>query len=199
MGTHLPLRSDASGGQNIRGVPVGPVSDPDESGYHRVYFQSNPYSSLRRASIVPELGDGLLGCFRCGYVWRLRKAPVWMCPRCKSHLWNEARVGRPSARGRRPGLGIDEVIGPQRRALKALAEKYGGFDLRVFGSVARGEADADSDLDLLVRFRRPVGLLGRSELKERFETLLGRTVDLATEANLHWLVRPRVMAEAVLL
>ncbi|MGI0133042.1 MAG: nucleotidyltransferase family protein [Thermoplasmata archaeon] len=89
------------------------------------------------------------------------------------------------------------MVGPRRRALKALAEEYGGFDLRVFGSVARGEARPDSDVDLLVRFRSPVGLLRRSELRERVETLLGRKVDLATEANLHWLVRPRVVAEAV--
>ena len=70
-------------------------------------------------------------------------------------------------------------------------------DLRIFGSVARGEAGPDSDVDFLVRFRRPIGLLRRSEFRERAESLLGRRVDLATEASLHWMVRPRVLLEAI--
>jgi uncharacterized protein len=78
-----------------------------------------------------------------------------------------------------------------------MAAEYGGSDLRVFGSVARGEAGRRSDIDLLIRFRRPIGLLGRIEFRERAERLLGRSVDLATESNLHWMVRPRVLAEAV--
>jgi hypothetical protein len=89
------------------------------------------------------------------------------------------------------------VVGPHRQALLTLAAKFGATDLRVFGSVARGEAGPESDVDLLVRFEHPVGLFGRMELKERAEQLLGRTVDLATEGSLHWLIRPEVLAEAV--
>jgi uncharacterized protein len=92
---------------------------------------------------------------------------------------------------------MKEVIGPRASELKSLVAEYGGSDLRVFGSVARGEARRRSDIDLLVRFRRPLGLLGRIEFRERAERLLGRPVDLATETNLHWMVRPRVLAEAV--
>ncbi len=148
---------------------------------------------------MPDLGDGLLGCYRCGYVWRLRKSPVRICPKCKSFYWDSPRV-RPTARTvRRRGLGVAEVIGPHANALKALAAQYGGYGLRIFGSVARGEARASSDVDLLLRFRRPPGLLGRSEFRERAADLLGRDVDIATENNLHWLVRPRVLAEAVAL
>ncbi len=91
------------------------------------------------------------------------------------------------------------MVGPPANALKALAVQYGGYGLRMFGSVARGEARSSSDVDLLLRFRRPPGWLGRSEFRERAADLLGRNADNATENNLHWLVRPRVLAEAVAL
>ena len=162
----------------------------------RGYVQSKSYLTAFRTGVVADLGAGLLGCFRCGYVWRLRKSPVRICPRCKSRYWDQPRVGPVRVGPRRRGLGIAEVLGAQAPALKALAAEYGGFDLRVFGSVARGEATATSDVDLLLRFRRPPGLLARSELRERAGHLLRRTVDLATESNLHWYVRPRVLAEA---
>jgi predicted nucleotidyltransferase len=67
----------------------------------------------------------------------------------------------------------------------------------VFGSVARGEAGPRSDVDLLVVFPDPPGVLARMEFEERLESLLGRRVDFATESNLHWLIRPRVLAESV--
>ncbi|EQD54441.1 Nucleotidyltransferase domain protein [mine drainage metagenome] len=78
-----------------------------------------------------------------------------------------------------------------------LAREFQATSVRVFGSVARGEATARSDVDLLVKFRRPIGLLGRIEFKERAEKILGHPVDLATEGNLHWLTRPQILAEAV--
>lgn len=146
---------------------------------------------------MPDLGGGLLGCFRCCYVWRPRKSPVRVCPRCKSPAWNTPRASPRFPPKRKRGVGIEEVIGPKRGALKALAAEYDAVDIRVFGSLARHEGRARSDIDLLVRFRRPVGLLRRIELKERVEALLGRTVDLATEANLHWLIKPQVLQEAV--
>lgn len=46
------------------------------------------------------------------------------------------------------GLGIDDIIGDKREAVLELARKHGGFNVRVFGSVARGEARPDSDVDL---------------------------------------------------
>jgi predicted nucleotidyltransferase len=94
-------------------------------------------------------------------------------------------------------LGVSTVIAPHRRDLLALAARFGAADLRVFGSVARGQAGPDSDVDLLVRFQHPVGLFRRLEFQQRAEHLLGRPVDLASEGNLHWLIRPDVLAEAV--
>jgi predicted nucleotidyltransferase len=146
---------------------------------------------------MPDLGGGLLGCYRCGYVWRLRKSPVRMCPRCKSKAWDQPSPATPRQVRRGRGLGIVEVIGPKRAALVALVAEYGGTDVRVFGSVARGSARSGSDVDLLVRFRPPIGLLARMELKERTTQLLGRRVDIATPESLHWLIRPSVLTEAV--
>ena len=146
---------------------------------------------------MPDLGMGLLGCYRCGYVWRLRRSPVALCPRCKSRLWNDPPLPRPPGPRRHRGLGVEEIIGPHRRELVRIAKRSHAKDLRVFGSVARGEAGKSSDVDLLVKYDRPVGLLARMELKERLQALLGRRVDLATEESLHWFVRPRVLAEAV--
>lgn len=88
------------------------------------------------------------------------------------------------------------MIGGKRSALLGLAAEYAATDVRVFGSVVRGTARRGSDLDLLVRFRRPIGLLARLEFKERASQLLGRPVDLSTEESLHWLIRPAVLAEA---
>ena len=67
----------------------------------------------------------------------------------------------------------------------------------VFGSVARDDATAASDLDLLVEFDRPTGLLGLFNLQAHLEELLGCPVDLGTPASLKPRVRQRVMAEVV--
>lgn len=146
---------------------------------------------------MPDLGGGLLGCFRCAYVWRPRKSPVRICPRCKSPLWDVPRLQKPPAKRRRTGAGIDEVLGPHRKALLELAKSFGATQLRVFGSVARHESGPESDIDLLVQFPDPPGILTLMEFEERLEALLGRRVDLATESNLHWLIRPQVLAECV--
>ena len=64
--------------------------------------------------------------------------------------------------------------------------------LGVFGSIARGEDDGGSDVDLLVRFKKPVGLLKMIGIEERLEAILGRPVDLGTEAGLHPLIKASV-------
>jgi hypothetical protein len=147
--------------------------------------------------IVPDLGGGLLGCYRCGNVWRFRKSPVRICPRCKSKYWDSPRKSKPKKVKPSKGLGVDQVVGPHRNAILALAEQFGATRVRVFGSVARGEAGPQSDVDILVSFREPIGLIKRAEFRERAAEILGRRVDLATEQGLHWLIRPTVVTEAV--
>ena len=67
--------------------------------------------------------------------------------------------------------------------------------LGVFGSVARGEDTANSDVDLLIRLSKPVGLVEFIALEDTFTEIFGRNVDLATEASLHPLIRQNVLAD----
>jgi uncharacterized protein len=78
------------------------------------------------------------------------------------------------------------------------AARRRGFDhVRVFGSVRRSEANARSDVDLLVNRQPKTSLLDRAALVDDLERLLGRPVDIVPDASLHWLVRPQVLFEAV--
>ena len=94
-------------------------------------------------------------------------------------------------------MGIDELLMVKREEILRLASKYGARNVRIFGSVARGEAGADSDLDLLVELEAGRSLLDHVALIQDLEDLLGRKVDVVTERALHWYIRDRVLAEAV--
>ena len=74
---------------------------------------------------------------------------------------------------------------------------FGVRSLAVFGSVARNEAVAKSDVDLLVDFSRPVGIFEFVALKEYLEGVLGCQVDLVTSAALKPPMREQVLGEAV--
>ncbi len=69
--------------------------------------------------------------------------------------------------------------------------------LYIFGSVARGEAGPDSDVDLLVDFSRPIGLFHFLEVKERLEDMLGCDVDLVTRGGLRPEHADQVLDEAL--
>jgi len=75
--------------------------------------------------------------------------------------------------------------------------RYGVTSVAVFGSVARGEAFAESDVDLLVAFGRPIGLFAVMGLEQELSEILGRNVDLVTRAALKPRLRERILAEAV--
>ncbi len=70
-------------------------------------------------------------------------------------------------------------------------------DLYLFGSVARGEARVDSDVDLLVEFDRPVGLFQFFRVQQRLSELLGRPVDLVMKEAIKPQFRARILEEAV--
>jgi predicted nucleotidyltransferase len=84
-----------------------------------------------------------------------------------------------------------------RSEILALAARHGARNVRVFGSVARGEADAASDIDFLVDFEPGRSLLDLAALLVDLEDLLGHPVDVVTEPGLKARIRQRVLAEAV--
>ncbi len=135
-----------------------------------------------------------LHCYRCVYTWTPVRSPVRMCPRCKSKLWDVPKL-RPVKLGN--GLGIEEILLPHRSEIRRLARKHGADRIWAFGSVRRREATERSDVDLMVRWKRPVSLLDRAGLRADIEKTLGRSVDLVNEGGFHWSIQPQVEAEAV--
>lgn len=89
------------------------------------------------------------------------------------------------------------LIESNRGALVALAQRRGVTAVRVFGSMSRGDADADSDVDLLVTLSPGTSALALGGLLMDAQELLGRRVDVVTEASLHPALRDRVLADAV--
>ena len=84
----------------------------------------------------------------------------------------------------------------RREEILRLARQRGAHSLRVFGSVARDEADENSDLDLLVTWEPGRSLMDHAGLVEDLQNLLGMKVHLGTEKALHWYVRERILREA---
>ena len=93
-------------------------------------------------------------------------------------------------------MGIPEIIGDKRDAILALAAKYGASNVRVFGSVAEGEATEASDVDFLVDMEPGRSLFDLGGLLMDLQELLGRKVDVVTEPALHWYIRERVLHQA---
>jgi hypothetical protein len=84
----------------------------------------------------------------------------------------------------------------KREEVLRLAESHGARNIRVFGSVARGEASDTSDLDLLVEWEAGRSLLDHVALVQDLGELLGTKVHIGTEPSLHWYVRDRILKEA---
>jgi len=96
-------------------------------------------------------------------------------------------------------MSLEELLQAKREDILHTASKYGAYNVRVFGSVARGEADSKSDIDLLVDMEPGRSLLDLSGLLIDLEDLLGCNVDVVTEKGLRDRIRERVLREAVTL
>lgn len=96
--------------------------------------------------------------------------------------------------GRTP-LGL--LVESQRRPLLKLLASAGGRNVRVFGSVSRGQDKIGSDVDLLVDFEKPVSLFGLSRLEFAAASILGVSVDVVPNATLRPNFAEIVRAEAV--
>jgi uncharacterized protein len=92
-----------------------------------------------------------------------------------------------------------QTLKEKREEILQIAAKHGARTVRIFGSVARGEADEASDLDLLVEMEPGRSLLDLGGLLMELQDLLGCRVDVVTEKGLRERIRDRVLKEAVAL
>ena len=92
---------------------------------------------------------------------------------------------------------LEQSLREKRDDILRLAAKHGARDVRVFGSLARGEADENSDIDLVVALDRGRSLFDLGGLQYELQELLGYRVDVVTERSLKARVRQRVLQEAV--
>lgn len=92
---------------------------------------------------------------------------------------------------------VHPLIEAHRTELLALASRRGVTGVRVFGSMSRGDASDDSDVDLLVTLTPGTSALALGGLLLDAQELLGRRVDVVTEASLHPALREQVLASAV--
>jgi hypothetical protein len=92
-----------------------------------------------------------------------------------------------------------ETLHSQRDHVLEVAQRHGVTSIRVFGSVARGDEKADSDIDFLVTTGPQVSSWFPAGLILELEALLGRHIDIVTESGLNPHIRNQVLAEAVAL
>ena len=92
---------------------------------------------------------------------------------------------------------LNEKIQGNRQEILRLAQKYGARNVRIFGSVARGDAREDSDIDVLVDLESGRSLLDLGGLLMDLQDLLGCRVDVVTTKGLRDRIRSRVLEEAV--
>jgi uncharacterized protein len=92
---------------------------------------------------------------------------------------------------------MDKLLQDKRDEILRIAARHGARDVRVFGSLARGEAGPDSDIDILVRLDPGRSLLDIVAIKQDIEDLIGCEVDVVTEAAISPYIRAEVLREAV--
>ncbi len=93
-------------------------------------------------------------------------------------------------------MGIDDLIKGKREEILRIAAKHGAYNVRIFGSFARGDAGPDSDVDFLINAGPKRTPWFPGGLVADLEDLLGRRVDVVTESALYPFLRDRILREA---
>lgn len=94
-------------------------------------------------------------------------------------------------------MSIKERILEKSSEINQIAEKHGAYDLRLFGSVSRGEDKEDSDVDILVKTKEKTSPWFPGGLIADLEELLGKHVEVVTEKGLNDLIKEDVLNEAI--
>jgi uncharacterized protein len=94
-------------------------------------------------------------------------------------------------------MSLNELLEEKREDILRIAAKRGAYNVRVFGSVARGQDDSKSDIDLLVDLEPGRSLFDLGGLLMDLQELLDHKVDVVTERGLRERIRERVLKEAV--
>jgi len=94
-------------------------------------------------------------------------------------------------------LSVSNIIKNRRNEILAIATRYGASNIRVFGSMAHGNESPESDIDIIVKMEKGRSLLDIIAIKQDIEELLGRKVDVVTEASISPYIRDNVLKEAV--
>ena len=95
------------------------------------------------------------------------------------------------------GMVPADILKTKREDVLRIAQKRGACRIRVFGSVARGDARPESDIDFLVEMEPGRSLIDLGGLVSDLQELFGRDVDVVTERGLKPRIRARVLAEAI--
>lgn len=94
-------------------------------------------------------------------------------------------------------MNIYEILQAKREEILQIGAKYGAYNIRIFGSVARREADMNSDVDFLVEMAPGRSLFDLGGLLMELQDVLGCEVDVVTEKGLRQRIRERVLSEAI--
>ena len=94
-------------------------------------------------------------------------------------------------------MALSSIIQTQRDDILRIATEHGASNIRVFGSVARGDDEPESDVDLLIQLESGRSLLDLIAIKQELEAVLGRSVDVLTEASISPYLREQILSEAV--
>jgi len=92
---------------------------------------------------------------------------------------------------------MNDLLIKHKTRILQIANRHGAFNIKIFGSFARGEENENSDIDLLIKLQPGRSLLDLIAIKQDIEDLLGCKVDVVTDAAISPYIREPVMNEAV--
>lgn len=92
---------------------------------------------------------------------------------------------------------LSDLVRAKRAEILEIAQRNGAREVRVFGSVARGDESRESDIDFVVKFDSGRSLFDHIALIQDLEDTLGKRVDVVDERGIHWFVREQVLRDSV--